>query len=95
MQNNSELNCATEKQTGRIAIRRCAAHLAGARTDGPAGEAGAAIELCHVAKAVQTHRVCECVSVSARLYSGDIFIAFESKNHYLQKEICIHLHMCE
>lgn len=42
--------------------------LAGGRTDGSAGEAGAAIELCHVAKAVQTHTVCESASVCAGLY---------------------------
>lgn len=34
-------------------MRHCTARLAGERTDGPAGEAGATFELCHATVAVQ------------------------------------------
>lgn len=54
MRNNSELTRTTADRE-RDSIRRCTARLAGGGTDGPAGEAGAPIELCHVAVALQTH----------------------------------------
>lgn len=52
--NDSKQTFATEDREWD-AIRQYTVHLSVERTDGLAGEAGAMIELCHVAVAVQTN----------------------------------------